>query len=230
MSVLDPIRRALEKLKPEAPATVDLPGVEFHDRRKFAAQSHHGYAVRTRPIAKVTGICLHQTACVLGERPERYDGGGAHVFVTRVGRVIWLHDWDRVVVAANGFNAATVSVEFDGLLFGIEGDESTVWDNPATPKREIGMPLTAEQVEAGLDVIRWIKADVDRRGGAVRALVAHRQASKTRRSDPGQAVWRDIALPASAELGLSDGGDGFKLGDGLPIPEAWNPERKGFKY
>ena len=35
------------------------------------------------------------------------------------------------------------------------------------------------------------------------------------------------------ELGLSDGGPGFALVNqdgGYPIPEAWNPSRKGIPY
>lgn len=217
--IWDVIARAFERLKTGPLQPLDLPGVEFHDRRRTAAQSHHGYKTRARTIASVTGITLHQTACVMGERPARYDGGGAHVFVTRAGKVIWLHDWDRRVIAANGLNDSTVSIEFDGLLFGIEGDIKTVWDNPATSARENGMPLTQEQVEAGLDCIRWIVADVARRGGKVTAIRAHREASASRRSDPGQAVWRDVALMACAELGLTAGGG--TLGNGLPIPEVW---------
>jgi hypothetical protein len=219
--IWDLVRNAISRLRttPELPPS--LPGSEFHDRRRFAAQSHHGYKTRVRPLAKVTGICLHQTACVMGERPQRYDGMGAHVGVTRAGRVIWLHDWDRRVIAANGLNDSTVSIEFDGLLFGVEGDAHTVWDNPATPAREQGMALTPEQVTAGRDVIRWIVADVARRGGAVTAIRAHREASASRRSDPGQAVWRDVALPMAAELGLAAGGK--TIGDGLPIPREWDP-------
>jgi len=29
---------------------------------------------------------------------------------------------------------------------------------------------------------------------------------------------------------MSDGGIGFKLGDGLPIPEQWDPRCVGIKY
>jgi hypothetical protein len=225
--IWDLVARTIEKLRTGPLQPLDLPGTAFHDRRKTASQSHHGYKTRARPISKVTAIVLHQTGCVMGERPERYDGGGAHVFVTRRGAVIWLHDWDRRVVAANGFNDFTVSVEFDGLLYGVEGDPKTVWDNPATPAKEQGMPLTGEQVEAGLDVIRWIVADVARRGGRIEALRAHREASASRRSDPGEAAWTHVALRASRELGLLAGGT--PIGDGLHIPREWDPT-SGHRY
>jgi len=210
-----------------------MPGVEFHDRRKTAAQAHGPggkWKVRDRPWAQVTGICLHQTACVLGERPERWDTVGAHVGVTRSGKVIWLHDFNRLVVHGNGWNAGTVGIEIDGLYAGVDGDPSTVWDDPSTPTRERGLALTSETVMASKQTIRWIDDTLTGRGADCRALVAHRQSSSTRRNDPGSAIWKEVALAMSAELGLTDGGKGFKLNDGYPIPEAWDPRRVGIKY
>ena len=58
---------------------------------------------------------------------------------------------------------------------------------------------------------------------------AHRQSSKSRTSDPGEKVWKLIALEAQKRWGLKDGGPDFKLG-GTTIPEAWNPEYVGSKY
>lgn len=209
------------------------PGIAFYDRRSTAAQSHGGgqWPVTDRPITNVTGICLHQTACNLGERVERYDTVGAHLAVTRAGKVIWLHDWDRRVCHGNGWNNGTVGIEIDGLYAGVEGDPSTVWDDPSTPTREQGMVLTAETINAVKAAIRWIKADVERASGkVVNALVAHRQSSASRRNDPGSAIWKQIALPLHAELHMSDGGIGFKLDDGYPIPEAWDPRCTGQRY
>lgn len=207
-----------------------VPGLTVHDRRRTAAQSHHGAKVRSRSWAATTGITLHQTACVLGERPERWDTVGAHFGVTRRGAVMQLHDIDRIVAHGNGWNAQCVGIEIDGLYAGIEGDISTVWDDPSTPAREQGMTLTPEAIEATRALIRWIVEGVARHGGQVRALVAHRQSSATRRNDPGSAIWQAVALPMHAELGLSDGGVGFAIGDGRPVPEAWDPRCKGVGY
>lgn len=195
------------------------------DRRATAAQSHHGARVRSRGWAKVTGITLHQTACVLGERPQRWDSVGAHIGITRRGQVIWLHGFDRIVAHGNGFNAQTVGIEIDGLYAGVEGNPRTVWDDPSTPAREQGMVLTPEAAEATRQAIRWIIDDVEGRGGDVRALVAHRQSSGARRNDPGSAIWQAVALPMMRELGLSDGGPGFAIGDGRPVPVEWDPSR-----
>jgi N-acetyl-anhydromuramyl-L-alanine amidase AmpD len=203
------------------------------DRRKFAAQAHGPkgkWKVGRRPASKVTGICLHQTACVLGERPERWDTVGAHVGITRSGAVIWLHDFTHVVAHGNGWNKQTVGIEIDGLYAGIEGDDSTVWDDPSTRRREVGLELPEVQAEAAREAVRWIAREARDRGAVVRALVAHRQSSADRRNDPGSAIWQRVALPMSVELGLSDGGPGFRIGDGMAIPEAWDVSRKGVAY
>jgi len=212
------------------PTTSPIPGVEFYDRRAYAKQAHGSegqWPVTDRPIASVTGVCLHQTACMLGERPERYDSVGAHFAVTRAGKVIWMHDFDRKVAHGNGWNNGTVGIEIDGLYAGVEGDPSTVWDDPSTPSRETGMALTPETVAATRALLRWIKQQL---GPQMNAIVAHRQSSGSRRNDPGSAIWQSVALPLHVELDCSDGGVGFKLGDGLPIPEAWDPRCKGIKY
>lgn len=224
--ILDAFRK--QRLRGGYPDVVD-----FHDRRETAAQGHGpGQRWRTsgRRWSAVTGICLHQTACVLGERVERWDTVGCHVGITRAGKVIWLHSFDRVVAHGNGWNAGTVGIEIDGLYAGVEGDVSTVWNDPSTARRETGMELPEVQAEAARQVIRWIARETAENGGAIKALVAHRQASASRRDDPGSAIWQRVALPLSAELGLTDGGPGFKLGDGMAIPHEWDPARKGERY
>lgn len=215
-----------------APLPEQLPGVVFYDRRRTAAQAHGErgkWKVGRRSIKKLTGICLHQTACVLGERPERWDTVGAHFGITRSGAVMWLHDFDHLVAAANGWNDGTVSIEVDGLFAGDERDPASVWDDPSTKKRELGMEPTPEQIHALQQLIRWIHDKAAALGANIRVLVAHRQSSKSRRDDPGSAVWRRGALPMMAELGLSDGGVGFVLG-GYPIPECWDPRAKSIPY
>ncbi len=206
------------------------PGAAFHDRRATAGQVHAGQKAKGRSWKTTTGICLHQTACHMGERPARYDNTGAHVIVTRMGQVIWLHNFDKIIAAANGWNTQTVSIEVDGLYAGVEGRISTVWDDPSTPFREQPQELTDAAVDATCDVIRWIYSEATASGAVMRALVAHRQASESRRNDPGSAIWQRVALPMAKELGLSDGGIGFKLPGGYAIPEEWDPRNVGIRY
>lgn len=197
------------------------------DRRAFAADKHKDGG--NRLWSKITGICLHQTACDMGERPERYDTLGAHFAVLRSGRVVWVHDLTRLVWHGNAWNSGTVGIEINGLFEGVQGDPKTLWDDPSTKIHEVGQRVTPEQIEATKQLVRWICSVIAKNGGDVKALVAHRQSSMDRRDDPGSEAWQTIALPLHAELGLHDGGVGFVLG-GYPIPEAWDPRCKGVKY
>jgi hypothetical protein len=52
-------------------------------------------------------------------------------------------------------------------------------------------------------------------------VLAHRQSSATRENDPGPDIWSQVGQWAVDTLGLKDGGPGFKIGSGNPIPEAW---------
>lgn len=190
------------------------------------------YNPMPRVWSQVKGITLHQTACDMGERIERYDTIGAHFAVLRSGRVLRMCDLDRVVYHGHGWNNQCVGIEVNGLYAGLEGDIRTVWDDPTTPYREQPQKVTPEAMESTRQLIRWIVAEVSERGGHVKVLGAHRQAVDSRRNDPGEAIWRQVALPLHAELGLSDGGVGFKLPNstGYAIPEAWDPRCEGIKY
>lgn len=216
-----------EHVPPPSP----LPDIPFFDRRKYAAQVHgpdKDWPVTDRPIEKVTGACVHQTACMLGERIERYDSCGAHFAVTRMGKVIWLHDFDRKVAAANGWNNGTVSIEFDGLYAGDEKNpEDTTWDDPSTPSKEKAMQLTPEMIRSGKALLRWIRQEL---GPQMNVIVAHRQSSGARQNDPGSGIWIEIVLPMHVELSCTDGGIGFKLDDGRPIPACWDARCVGIKY
>jgi N-acetylmuramoyl-L-alanine amidase-like protein len=215
---------------PSAPITGTPP--DLHDRRKYAIQAHgpkREWKVRNRKWSSVTGICLHQTACLLGERPERCDTVGAHIVILRSGAWVWLHDFNREVAHGNGWNTRCVGIEVDGLFAGDENDPSTVWDDPSTKVREQGMAPTTAQVERLKQIIKWIVEETGENGGKISALVAHRQSSKSRRNDPGSAIWKHAAVPMMAELGLSDGGVGFEIG-GYPIPEVWDSRCKGIRY
>lgn len=212
------------------------PALEMLDRRTFARPSMTTWQ---RPWYKVTGICLHQTACEMGERTDRYDRLNVHFVVTRSGSIRRLHDLRTGLCAANGWNNQTVSIEIDGLYAGVEDDPGTVnvneamrstWDDPSTPFRETPQQVTPEAMESARQLCRWIVAETARNGGSIGVLVAHRQSSGSRQSDPGEAIWQQVAVPLHAELGLGDGGVGFVLDDGYPLPDAWTGQANGIRY
>lgn len=196
------------------------------------------YIPAARRWTGTRGITLHQTACNMGERIERYDTIGAHFAVLRSGRVLRMSDLNRVVYHGNGWNEQCVGIEIDGLYAGIEDDPDTAldeslrstWDDPSTPTREHPMAVTPQAMAAARALVRWIVWETARNGGRIKVLCAHRQSSEDRRNDPGEAIWKAVALPLHAELGLSDGGPGFKLGTGYAIPEQWDPSRRGVNY
>lgn len=214
------------------------------DRRAYhsplvegADGKRHRYDPKSRTWKQTRGVTLHQTACNMGERVERYDTIGAHFAVLRSGRILRMADLDRVVIHGHGWNAQCVGIEVDGLYPGLEDDPDTAqdeslrttWDDPSTPTREQPMRVTPASMQSLRHLLRWIWVQLAIQGGKLEVLCAHRQSSVNRRNDPGQAIWRQAALPIMAELGLTDGGPGFKIG-GYPIPSAWDPSRRGFQY
>lgn len=209
-----------------APLGPKLPSGRFHDLRASAAQTTVG---GKRSWKQITGIVLHQTAAVMGEKPARYNTLGAHLGATRAGQVVWVHDFDKVIWHANGFNGFTVGLECDGTYEGVEGDSRTFWRPKEEPNRQPQSP-TPELVEAAKATIRWVCQEVARHGGKISLLVAHRQSSGDRESDPGSALWQKVAMPLHKELGLTDGGPSYKTGTGLLIPERWDSSRVGIKY
>jgi N-acetyl-anhydromuramyl-L-alanine amidase AmpD len=209
-----------------APLGPQLASGRFHDLRSTATQNSLG---GRRPWNQVTGVTLHQTACVLGERPQRWATVVAHLGITRAGQVIWMHDFEKVVWHGNGLNASTIGIEMEGTYAGIEGDDRTFWRPHDEPDRKSQTP-TLELVEAAKATVRWICGEVARHGGRIAHVFAHRQASNQRDSDPGSALWQRVAMPLHAELTLDDGGPGYTVGNGLPIPEKWDARRVGVKY
>jgi hypothetical protein len=195
------------------------------------------YEPAERSWTQTTGITLHQTACNMGERVARYDTIGAHFAVLRSGRVLRMADLNTVVYHGNGWNTRCVGIEVDGLYSGLEDDPDTAqdealrttWDDPSTPTREQPMVVTEAAMRSTRQLIRWIRHEIARNGGKLTVLNAHRQSSKDRRNDPGETIWKAVALPLHAELGLTDGGPGFEIG-GYPVCVEWDPSRVGYKY
>lgn len=204
------------------------PKVESFNLFDLRPGSDRKKIIRRRSWKEVTGITLHQTACLMGEKPTRWQNCGAHLGITRAGKTLWIHDFDLAVIHGNGFNGSTVGIEMDGHYAGIKDDMKTYW----RPKDSDRLPLhpTNDLIESAKQAIRWIVNEVEIHGGKVKYLVAHRQSSKTRQSDPGSELWQAVALPMHKELKLTDGGKDYKMGTGRPIPEVWDLTKVGVKY
>ncbi len=182
-----------------------------------------------RSWAQIDGICLHQTACVIGERAESWFGVPVQVGVTRGGIVYILNPLEQFMWHGHGLNGRTVGIEIDGHYAGIEGDLRTYWRPPSLPDRK-PLALVDAQIDAARAAVEHIIATVADHGGAITRIFAHRQASNQRQSDPGSAIWKAVGLWAQDTCGLDDGGPGYVLGSGMAIPEAWDGRRVGFRY
>lgn len=214
-----------------APIPLPVPSGRFFDLRD---QSSRRWDEGPRSWSSVRGIGLHQTACNLGESPERMLGIGAHIVIShRLARVFLLHDFDRRVVHGNGLNTQCIGIECDGLYHGVEGRPSTLWDDKSTAAVESATPWSDLQADTCRRVIRWCSQRVAARGGKLHAILPHRVAHANRQNDPGERWWKEVGIPMRDELGLTDGGPGFKLEDGRggrAIPEEWDPSRTGIRY
>jgi len=191
----------------------------------------------TRKLKDIEGVTLHQTACVLGEKEHRWYNVACHIAITREGKIIYNNDFIKKIWHGNGFNTKTIGIEIDGHFAGLEEqndagewvpDMRSYW-RPKNSKRT-PVSVTDAQIEACKEAIRWVKRVVDAAGGDFKYILAHRQSSPSRVSDPGQKTWRLIAMPLMEELGMEDGGDDYYVLDskkraGKPIPEAWDPQR-----
>lgn len=206
----------------DSPIMVPLPS-GFHDQRFVAAQKAVGHK---RPWEAITGITLHQTACDFGhESPDRWNTLEAHMGVSRERFGVWVHDLEWIVFHANELNPMTVGLEIEGNYPGVAGDRATCWQ----PGSDLMVP-TPGLVPVAHDAIRWICEMVKANGGQVEHLYAHRQTAGSRRADPGEDLWKMVALPMMSELGLDDGGPAFRIDNGRVIPEAWNPVYVGNPY
>lgn len=224
------------------------------DRRNTTGKTHRRGT--RRHWRDVTGITLHQTAtCLLLDKHfddetrvakaiDRASRIPVHHTILRNGVSVWSNPYDNEMPQAQRvFNKYDVGIEIDGWYEGVVGDDSTFWRPASRPDRQ-PMELTTELIEAAHDTIRFICRNVKANGGQVKYIHAHRQTSKMRTSDPGEKIWKAIAVPMIKELGLSYGGPGFFVptednwvergvwttkGPGRPIPVEWDDTAK-YRY
>lgn len=192
----------------------------YFDARLLA---HEEERQKRRPWSGITGITLHQTDCVLGEKPHRWASVPVHFGVTRQGQVIHLHDVTWVVYHGHALNSDTIGIEIDGSYMGAE-------DLPNSYNAKRNLAKSDVQIEAARALLRYLVALVGRNGGRLEYVFAHRQGTNTRQPDPGSMLWRELGVWAQEELGLSDGGPGYVRGKGMPLPDCWTGEKRGIAY
>lgn len=177
----------------------------------LTAQSDKSIRKGARDIKKVNALVLHQMACCFQRKdPLRgYLHLKAHFAILPDGRILKIHPEEQLIWASNGFNANSVAVEFAGNFPNTKG---TWWEGDKFGRNRV----TPAQIEAGRRLIRHLMRTM-----GLRIVLAHRQSSASRENDPGPDIWSGVGQWAVDTLGLKDGGPGFKVGDGNPIPDAW---------
>lgn len=180
-----------------------------------------------RRWSNVDAIVLHQTACLLSV--ERWKVVPIHFGVPRssgyLGKFFQLHPLLTYLYHANGLNAPSIGIEIEGNFPGINSDRGTWWPGG-------GGPHTVEpaQIDAARELIAWTVAEAKAAGGAIKRILAHRQASHDRRGDPGDVIWKEVGLWAMREFNLSDGGPNFTSGVGYRLPDVWTADNRGIPY
>lgn len=187
-----------------------------------------------RDPADVTTVVLHQTAVPFGVAPYQIKAAGGdpalalarrglnvacHAIAFRAGFYACVAPLRWYVQHGNKYNARSLGLEVDGRYAGIEGDPRTVWGGEPTE-------LTTATIDAARCALRWLVETGRAEGMPITQIRAHRQSSATRRSDPGQALWMHVALWGRDELGLETA-CAEVLGDGRPVPVAWDPDGVG---
>jgi len=194
-------------MKPEHELDIESvgePGIE--DRTHLTPRKKR---VKSRDPATVKALVLHQMAFSRGNDPSRYDNVTAHYAILPNGRILRLHPVSALLYASNGFNTRSVAVEFAGNFPSTRGK---CWE-----ARRFGCHTpTPEQIEAGRFLIRHLIREI-----GLTYVYAHRQANPNRENCPGPDIWFHVGQWAVENLGLSDGGPDYKIGNGKPIPDSW---------
>lgn len=196
-----------------------------------------------RKAEDVTTIVVHQTAVEFGVSSRAVDAAGGdvelararraldvacHAMAFRQGYYVAAHPLLAYVNHGNRFNATSLGLEIDGRYPGLE-------DDPSTAAREDlqttwgGDPseLTEATIKAARAALRWLVEEARAAGCPIQYVVAHRQSSDSRRSDPGQGIWREVVLKyAVSELGLIAKRES-PWREGRPIPVEWDPDGIG---
>jgi V8-like Glu-specific endopeptidase len=167
-----------------------------------------------RDMKKVYALVLHQMAFSRGSHNNKYDSVTSHFAILPDGQILQLHPLNALLWASNGFNAGSVAVEFAGNFPNTKGK---CWSAAKFGCHRV----TPQQIESG----RYLVDHLIRTMGLTHIL-AHRQSSGTRENDPGPDLWYHVGQWAVENRGLKDGGSGFKVGSGNPIPDVWRNWRR----
>lgn len=222
---------------------MSVPIYDLRDQQRRAAPRTRIIGGRTvqRPASQIDTIVLHQTAVKFGagRAALRLTGGdreaalarralrvAAHAVAFRSGIVALGHPLRSYVHGAGPVNNRSLHLEVEGLYSGLLDDPTTAprEDILTTWRRRKPDALDARTIRAAQCALWRLVSEGRRAGMPLRRIIAHRQTSPTRRSDPGEALWREIVLRFAVPcLGLKTEPQ-RTWGRGRPIPVNWDPD------
>lgn len=191
-----------------------------------------GVVVERNPKA-VSGITIHQTAVEFGVSPRqlREANGDRKKALARRGLDVACHSiafdgffvrttpLSYYVYHGNGFNAFELGLEIDGLYPGLVGGRTWSKGEPTE--------LTDSRIMAARAALKDLVTRGREMGMPIRSLHAHRQSSASRRSDPGEAIWKAVVLEYAVPVLKLRLHQGRTLRDGRPVPKEWDPNGVG---
>jgi hypothetical protein len=164
-----------------------------------------------RPLDQITALVLHQTGAPsarAGNDPARYRGVRSHFLITPDGSAVQNHDATVYLNASGRLNRFSLAVEFVGNF---RSERNTWWKGDQHGRDQ----LAHEQVATG----RWLVLYCREFYGIVDVL-NHRQSAKGKNCC-GPDIWYHVGQWAVDVLGMGDGGPGYHVQGGAPIPDAW---------
>ena len=226
---------------PEPPTPLPDGSVTVLDLRSIQADpAPKSKIVNGRTVMRdpqtITSICIHQTACTYGVSQSQIDAAGGdrslalhkralnvacHAMAFMDGTVVITNNMQAYIQASNGLNSFSVALEIEGRYPGLLNEpDKTTWGGDPTP-------LTDQTIRAAREGIRQLVILCREQGIKLTHAYCHRQSSETRRSDPGEGLWRSVILDyAVPVLGLKTA-PSFTVGSGKPVPVAWDPDGVG---
>jgi N-acetyl-anhydromuramyl-L-alanine amidase AmpD len=173
------------------------------------------YRKRNRMSVQIDTVVLHQTSFNRGSVPDNYLTVHAHFVVLPDGTIVQLHPIETYLVASSAFNDDAISVEIVGNF----PDERGVYWEPQANGRSV---LSPQQISGACDLVRYLRNTY-----VISFVFAHRQGEleNLRGNCPGPDIWYNVGQWAVDNLGMDDGGKGYKELNGSPIPDSWRRPR-----
>lgn len=183
-----------------------------------------------REAKLITGIGIHQTACVFGPSDNREKAYRralnipAHVTAFRDGVFAASAPLSWYLYHGNELNGFSLGLECEGHYPGL-------LDDPSTPRREDvestwgGKPtlLDGLAIESFREALRWLVENGRAAGMPIEFIWAHRQSNGQKPSDPGAGIWKEVVLAFGVPVLKLKTQPDKTWRNGKGIPAQWEP-------